>query len=599
MKTMQTLYININNNPIFPSDELVVMDCDLIDDFFFYLGERIGKGCKIQNENALITDFNTPENKQDYDLILSQWNEVKRLLFGEEVIGSFNFELPSGYLHWLRYNEDYNHVYEANFSNGGQNSISIDLEDLYEDSVEALQRKVLRKLNRDDLYLEIDEIVFNDEAVNRKSRIVCAIKEKYEGIGFKAFKKWLQEHEYDTLEGCDVSCDCGETSSNDFFPYKGFVLGDFSFDRINRKDFTKEGSFLRYDIDENVFCLAPEENNFLIVAHVLSRIPQEWIDLLGCRFGTDYRECSRTLKYNKFDVLYSIEDIEIVAVSPSKKYIVSLQFDKYSDNFAQLSVMLNQCPYCKSHNLVFKYIDNEIIPYCVDCNKYYFPNCEEDDDKEVPICPNCSSDNVEDDGSDYLQYECNDCGHNWGHDDTLECPKCGSNDIENDGTDICPYECNACGHIWGEDEDFENDEYNDVEDEFDDDTDNAGNQMSEYLEAFGVVLGKSTRYDLEKLGGEPWSDDPNRYWMRNNRINCYLKDNVVNQIQFLEDSIPEFYRNAGVYWGMNKSEFDTLFKRLGFRVVSDSFYCLAYGFSKQHHVAFSIWIDQYDFHISI
>ena len=187
---MKTLYVNINNNPIPPSDELVVIDYDLIADFFFYLGERIGKGCNIQNENALITDFNTSENKQDYELILSQWKEINRLLFSEEVTGSFDFELPSGYLHWLRYNEDYNNVYEANFSNGGRNSISIDLEDLYEDSVEALQRKIIRKLKRDDLYLEIDEIVFNDEAVNRKSKIVCTIKDNYDSIGFIKFEKW-------------------------------------------------------------------------------------------------------------------------------------------------------------------------------------------------------------------------------------------------------------------------------------------------------------------------------------------------------------------------------------------------------------------------
>ena len=192
---MKTLYININSEPVSSSEDLVVMDYDLIDDFFFYLGERIGKGCKIQNENALITDFNTPENKQDYDLILSQWYEVKRLLFSEEVAGSFDFELPSGYLHWLRYNEDYNHVYEANFSNGGSRSVTIDLEELYEDSVEALQRKIMRKLNRDDLYHEIDAIVFNDEDISRKSKIVCAIKEKYEGIGFIAYKKWSQENE--------------------------------------------------------------------------------------------------------------------------------------------------------------------------------------------------------------------------------------------------------------------------------------------------------------------------------------------------------------------------------------------------------------------
>ena len=187
---MKVLYINLSDCPISSSDELINLNHNLIDDFFFYLGDKIANGCKVPNENALITDFDTLDNKQDYDLILSQWNEVKRLLFSEEVTGSFNFELPSGYLHWLRYNEDYNHVYEANFSNGGSRSITIDLEELYDDSIEALKRKIMRKLQKDDLYLEIDEIVFNDEAVNQKSRIIRTIKDNYDSIGFIKFEKW-------------------------------------------------------------------------------------------------------------------------------------------------------------------------------------------------------------------------------------------------------------------------------------------------------------------------------------------------------------------------------------------------------------------------
>lgn len=76
-------------------------------------------------------------------------------------------------------------------------------------------------------------------------------------------------------------------------------------------------------------------------------------------------------------------------------------------------------------------------------------------------CPKCGSDNIEDDGTDYLQYICKECGHNWGHDDTEECPECGSDDIENDGTNYIQYECNNCGHIWG-DEGDDDDEDNDA-----------------------------------------------------------------------------------------------------------------------------------------
>lgn len=34
---------------------------------------------------------------------------------------------------------------------------------------------------------------------------------------------------------------------------------------------------------------------------------------------------------------------------------------------------------------------------------------------------------------------------------------------------------------------------------YDNDTDNAGNEMSEYLKAFGVVCGRSSKYDVEQL----------------------------------------------------------------------------------------------------
>lgn len=75
-------------------------------------------------------------------------------------------------------------------------------------------------------------------------------------------------------------------------------------------------------------------------------------------------------------------------------------------------------------------------------------------------CPKCNSHNIEDDGTDYLQYTCNECGHNWGHDNTVECPECGSDDIDKDGTDYLQYECNNCGHIWGDDESDDDDQDN-------------------------------------------------------------------------------------------------------------------------------------------
>ena len=113
---MKTLYININNEQIQSNEELEVLKHDLDSDFFFYLGEKIAKGCKIENENVLITDFITQENEEDYKQIIAQWNELKNILFSEKCEGEFKFTLPNGYIHWLRYSEKYNHVYDKNFS---------------------------------------------------------------------------------------------------------------------------------------------------------------------------------------------------------------------------------------------------------------------------------------------------------------------------------------------------------------------------------------------------------------------------------------------------------------------------------------------------
>ena len=205
---MKTLYININNEQIQSNEELEVLKHDLDSDFFFYLGEKIAKGCYVDNENAIITDFKTQDNEEEYKQIVAQWNEIKTILSSEECNGNFKFTLPNGYIHWLKFHPQYVSVYHRNFSCGEPTVITIDLKELYEDSVEDLQRKILRKLQRDDLHKEIDEIIFNDDAVTRKSPIVRAIMEKYEEIGFKSYKEWLQENEEESHTSPQLCEEC-------------------------------------------------------------------------------------------------------------------------------------------------------------------------------------------------------------------------------------------------------------------------------------------------------------------------------------------------------------------------------------------------------
>ena len=190
---MKTLYININNEQIQSNEELEVLNYDLDSDFFFYLGEKIAKGCKVENENALITDFNTQDNAEDYQKIIAQWNEIKAILFSEECKGAFKFTLPGGYIHWLRYHPQYVSIYDRNFSHSQPAIITIDLEELYKDSVGGLQGKILRKLERDDLYKGIDKIVFNDITIPNKSLIINSVREAYGIISILSLNEWLEQ----------------------------------------------------------------------------------------------------------------------------------------------------------------------------------------------------------------------------------------------------------------------------------------------------------------------------------------------------------------------------------------------------------------------
>ena len=193
---MKTLYININNEEIQSNEELVVLPHRLDIDMLVHIGEEIANGCRIEDERKLITDFNISGNEDEYKQFIKQMDELKFILFGNEYKGSFEFKLPAKYLDWLKYSSEWNDIYSKNFSSG-KSSIIIDLKEFYEASVKNLQKEILRKLERDDLYLEINVVVFNDDVVTRKSPIVCAIKGIYKGIGLKAYKEWLEEQKED------------------------------------------------------------------------------------------------------------------------------------------------------------------------------------------------------------------------------------------------------------------------------------------------------------------------------------------------------------------------------------------------------------------
>ena len=618
---MKTLYININSEKIGSSDTLDVLEYDLINDFYFVLGEKILATCPVigVDKIKLFTDYIDTDSSAGTDAILEQWSQLKTQLLGESHQLPFTVYLPDSYLSWLKYNgnPDYCRLAEKLSSR-----IEIDLEEFYEDSIDGLKRRILRYLQKEDRYKEIDEVVFNDYAVVRKSAIVRAIKEKYEDIGFISYEKWLRENEEklhtspQVCEKCKKNpCECN-TRDNDLFPFQNVVLGETSIDAIAVGDKLEDNGFKTVDCADGVNFITNPYSDKIVTLHLKEvpvigyEFPKILSEKLGVNWRTSYDECQKELLKRNYTIRLKRKDVEIddenctiiVADSPNHKYLLEFIFEHSSRRKSkaylnQVYVHLKKCPICGEERI---YIVTDEYPFTYQCKNircgHEWTLIPHDIDNEVgtPSCPNCNSDDVEDDGSDYLQYTCNDCGHNWGHDDTVECPECGSDDVENDGTDNLQYECNTCGHMWGDDE------YDDNEDEYEyddneDDTDDEGNEMSEYLEAFGIICGKSSKYDVEQLGGEAWDSSCEKYWMPQ-RFNVYFRNNssFVTHINLTEDTIPEFYRGLGIYWKMSLHEFKNVFHNLGFRVeealAQDMVF--AYGYCKKYHLDVSVYMSK-------
>lgn len=289
----------------------------------------------------------------------------------------------------------------------------------------------------------------------------------------------------------------------------------------------------------------------------------------------------------------------LFVLSIDEKYIFNLGYLHNKLNY--IRVFLNKCPRCNSDNLMLlDHFDSSSIKMkCKECEILLL-------DSIVVECPECCSENIKDDGSNYLQYTCNDCGHNWGHDDTIECPECGSNDVENDGTDNMQYECKVCGHMWGDDNVRENDKG----EEYNGDTDNAGNKMSEYLKVSDFTVGKSTKSEVKKKGGKLVADfgDSQEYVMPNGiSIRFYNNSQIIDSIVFTEETsknIPQFYKNLGYYWEMIPGEIIELFETLGFDVDDDEYSiyalkkCAKYDTTIRLTFCYDNWTEIFLFEIS-
>ena len=335
---MKTLYININNEQIQSNEDLEVLPHRLDIDLLYYLGEEIADGCRIKDETRLVTDFRTSGDGTEYKKIAEQLDELKEILFSSEYDGKYEFRLPQGYIDWLNYHPEYNSVYNKNFSHDESNVISVDLEDLYENSVENLQRKILNKLRVDDFYKEVDEIVFNDDAVIRKSPIILTIKEKYDSIGFKSYKKWGDGN----VEKPDRPIRPIPSLLERLFPINGITIGKTSIAGYPYNTVTKindEAVKCYTDKDTNIDfiqCFCQNHIDTIILHKSESKIPELWHNELGITWTASLHDLKYTMKTNQFIEIMN-NDFAIIVRIPETQIHIMFTFED-SDNLTAIVI---------------------------------------------------------------------------------------------------------------------------------------------------------------------------------------------------------------------------------------------------------------------
>ena len=199
---MKTLYIDINNKPIQETDEIKLFtdEGSLQYAFFYELGSQlVGKVGKSIKKAKLISDFNSPENVEAFQKIITQWNVLKAMLFGEELEETFDVVIPKEFISWMSVHVDNEYrCIAAQYDKTKDYTVTIDVESFFEDAVDdEFKRNILKALKFDP---EIEQIVFNDDAITKRSRIVKSIREKSDVV-FVPFEKWNEksvEHPVET-----------------------------------------------------------------------------------------------------------------------------------------------------------------------------------------------------------------------------------------------------------------------------------------------------------------------------------------------------------------------------------------------------------------
>ena len=179
-------YLRINSNQ--PFNGIYPINLSQLDhDFFFHLGEKVANGMPVTNEANLIKDFIIAYPKEK-ELILSQWDNLKKLLLGECTQKTIEFILPKEYVRWLRFS-DYKPIYDNYYSGVETIAVMIDVKDLYEDVINGttgLFRAICKKIQEE----SISSLIIDDCIDIDASMFIQRLKKKYTSVKYFSYCEW-------------------------------------------------------------------------------------------------------------------------------------------------------------------------------------------------------------------------------------------------------------------------------------------------------------------------------------------------------------------------------------------------------------------------
>ena len=274
---MKTLYININGEAIKSDNNIEVIgsaEDSIVESFYISLGEAIAGGATGIKYKPLVADFaNAKPN--ELKSFSDQWQEVKALLLGENPSGDYEFTLSSEYLDWLKMNATYSTIYYKKYQNQHQAKVKLNLDELYEDTVDAIRRKVIRFLQTDDKYKNFGEFVVNDYAATRRSLLVRSIKDKFEDIAFVLFEKWESgsqesgERDKAVCPKCGKNpCECENIKPNRDFLFVKVNVGNKKDDFVEVEILNEQNETLfkeKCRFVDSVWCETDDSGNYTVL----------------------------------------------------------------------------------------------------------------------------------------------------------------------------------------------------------------------------------------------------------------------------------------------------------------------------------------------